>query len=201
LIRLEETRASNTPGGRREEILQVAEALLREEGLSGFSMRAIADRVGIKLASLQYHFPSKGELMEALVERSAEMYHADLVRLLHDLADRPLELFEAFVDYACAANLDGGNLDFQIWALAAHEPVANAALDRYMVSFRALLFELMKAINPGQNTATRWHRAALISTMIEGCLLIVGEGRVQHDELGGIVQETRKAALLLAMSD
>jgi hypothetical protein len=70
-----------------------------------------------------------------------------------------------------------------------------------MASYRELLFELMQAINPRQKPATRWRRAALISTMIEGSLLIVGEGRLQHKDLKGLARETRRAALLLAYSD
>jgi AcrR family transcriptional regulator len=201
LAQLEEAKANAPSSGRRDEILHAAEALLREDGLEGFSMRRLADRVGIKLASLQYHFRSKGQLMEALLARSAEIYQEDLTRLLRDLGDRPRELFEAVIDWMCEANAEGGNLDFQLWALAAHDPVANAALDRYMLAYRELLFALMEAMNPKLDEPTRWRRAALISTMIEGSLLIVGAGRLPHEELSGLAEETRRAALVLALAD
>jgi AcrR family transcriptional regulator len=201
LTQLEKTKAAAPTGGRANEILLAAEALLREAGVDGFSMRRLADRVGIKLASLQYHFRSKGLLMEALVERSEEIYQQGLMLLLRDLGDQPKALFEAVIDWMCKENVEGGNLDFQLWALAAHDPIANAALDRYMASYRELLFELMAAINPKQKAPTRWRRAALISTMIEGSLLIIGEGRLPHKELSGLAKETRRAALLLALSD
>jgi len=201
LTRLEQTIAATPIEGRRDEILRAAEALLREGGLDGFSMRRVADRVGIKLASLQYHFRSRGLLMEALLERSFEVYHQDLMRLIRELGDQPKALFEAVIDWICEVNTEGGNLTFQLWALAAHDPIANAALDRYMATYRELLFELMAGVNPKQKTQTRWHRAALISTMIEGSLLIIGEGRLPHKELSGLANETRRAALMLALSD
>ena len=197
-----QTAGASQSGGRRNEILEAAEALLRERGLDGFTLRRLADRVGIKLASLQYHFPSKGLLMEALFERSAEVYQQDLVRLLRDLGDhQPQAVFEAVIDWMCEVSNEGGNLDFQLWALAAHDPIANAALDRYMAAYRELLAELMKPLNPKQKAPTRLRRAALISTMIEGRLLIIGEGRLPHKELSGLAKETRRAALLLALSD
>ena len=201
LARLDVNTTSTANGGRPSEILDAAEYLLKKDGLPSFSMRRVADRVGIKLASLQHHFKTKGQLMEALVERSEDLYQQDLTRLLHKLGDRPEELFVAVIDWMCTENDKGGNLDFQFWALAAHDSVANAALDRYMASYRELLFELMTAINPKQKPATRWRRAALISTMIEGSLLILGEGRLLHKELNGLAKETRRAALLLALSD
>lgn len=37
--------------------------------------------------------------------------------------------------------------------------------------------------------------------MIEGSLLIIGEGRLPEKELSGLVTETRRAALLLALTD
>jgi AcrR family transcriptional regulator len=201
LARVDANTAAVANGGRPGEILDAAEDLLSKEGLAGFSMRRLADRVGIKLASLQHHFRSKGQLMEALIARSEDLYQQDLTRLLHELGDKPEELFVAVIDWMCRENDTGGNLDFQFWALAAHDPIANAALDRYMASYRELLFELMTAINPKQKPATRWRRAALISTMIEGSLLILGEGRLQHKELNGLAKETRRAALLLTHSD
>jgi AcrR family transcriptional regulator len=201
LARLEANTAAAAMVGRQSEILDAAEELLSQAGLASFSMRRLAARVGIKLASLQHHFRSKGQLMEALIARSEDLYQRDLIRLLHKLGDRPEELFAAVIDWMCKENDSGGNLDFQFWALAAHDPIANAALDRYMASYRELLFELMTAINPKQKPATRWRRAALISTMIEGSLLILGEGRLQHKELNGLAKETRRAALLLARSD
>ena len=170
LARLDADPAAAPPGGRRSEILNTAEALLSQEGLAGFSMRRLADRVGIKLASLQHHFKSKGDLMEALCARSEDLYQRDLTRLLHELGDEPEELFAAVIDWMCGENEKGGNLDFQFWAMAAHDPVANAALDHYMTAYRELLFELMAIINPDQKPATRWRRATQISTMIEGSL-------------------------------
>ncbi len=201
LARLDAKTAAAANGGRRSEILDAAEDLLGKDGVAGFSMRRLADRVGIKLASLQHHFQSKGQLMEALIERSEDLYQQNLTHLLYDLGDKPEELFVAVIDWMCRENDKGGNLDFQFWALAAHDPIANAALDRYMASYRELLFELMTAINPKQKPATRWRRAALISTMSEGSLLILGKGRLQHKELNGLAKETRRTALLLALSD
>jgi hypothetical protein len=54
---------------------------------------------------------------------------------------------------------------------------------------------------PKRNAQSRWCRAALISTIIEGSLLIIGEGRLPHKESSGLAKETRRAALMLALSD
>ncbi len=56
-------------GGRRAEILDVAERLARRGGYHGFSFRDVAAEVGVKSASVHYHFRTKADLVEELVGR------------------------------------------------------------------------------------------------------------------------------------
>lgn len=55
---------------RSEQILDVAQALLDEDGASALSMRTIAARVGIRAPSLYRHFPDKAAIEAALQERA-----------------------------------------------------------------------------------------------------------------------------------
>jgi AcrR family transcriptional regulator len=52
---------------RAREILAAARTLLDGEGIAGVSMRRIADRVGIRAASIYKHFPDKEALEAALI--------------------------------------------------------------------------------------------------------------------------------------
>lgn len=56
----------------RDRILDSAEARARAGGYHGFSFRDIAEDVGIKSASVHYHFPTKAALGVALTERYAQ---------------------------------------------------------------------------------------------------------------------------------
>ena len=64
------TRVGNT----REQIMQRAEALLLQKGFNGFSYRDISAPMGVKNAAIHYHFPTKGDLGVALIEK----YHSKL---------------------------------------------------------------------------------------------------------------------------
>lgn len=59
---------------RRDAILDVAEQLIRAHGYSGFSFREIAVEVGIKSASVHYHFPTKSDLAVAVAKRYRERF-------------------------------------------------------------------------------------------------------------------------------
>src|SRR3954466_14519836 len=67
---------------RRAEIAAAARALIVEKGVEGLRTRDIADRVGINVATLHYHVPSK----EALIALVAESLRRDFVQ--HAI-DRP----------------------------------------------------------------------------------------------------------------
>jgi AcrR family transcriptional regulator len=54
---------------RKEEILDVATRLFAEHGYDGTSMNDVAERVGMRKASLFYHFSTKDTLYEAVLER------------------------------------------------------------------------------------------------------------------------------------
>lgn len=63
-----------------EEILDAAEKLARSGGYGGFSFRDLARGVGIKSASVHYHFPTKEDLGIAMTQRYNE-------RFIHGLGD------------------------------------------------------------------------------------------------------------------
>lgn len=54
---------------RKEEILDVATRLFAERGYEGTSMNDVAERVGMRKASLFYHFTTKDALYEAVLDR------------------------------------------------------------------------------------------------------------------------------------
>ncbi len=58
-----------TVKSKREIILDSAEIRMRTVGYNGFSTREIANLVGIKAASVHYHFPSKADLGVAVTQR------------------------------------------------------------------------------------------------------------------------------------
>jgi TetR/AcrR family transcriptional regulator, tetracycline repressor protein len=56
----------------RERLVEASLALINEEGLDGLSMRALADRLEVKAASLYWHVRDRRELLELLAESILE---------------------------------------------------------------------------------------------------------------------------------
>jgi len=56
----------------RDRLVEAALGLINEEGLDGLSMRALAERLEVKAASLYWHVRDRGELLELLAESILE---------------------------------------------------------------------------------------------------------------------------------
>lgn len=67
----------------REAILAAAKAAAQMHGYNGINFRSIGEVVGIKNASIYYHFPSKADLGAAVAQR----YRQDVVRVLADIRE------------------------------------------------------------------------------------------------------------------
>jgi TetR/AcrR family tetracycline transcriptional repressor len=59
---------TETSGLNREAVIQAALSMLDEVGVDGLSMRALADRLGVKAASLYWHLRDKDQLLELVAE-------------------------------------------------------------------------------------------------------------------------------------
>jgi len=53
----------------RDRILETATRIAQAHGYGGLNLRALAEEVGIKAASLYHHFPSKADLAAAVAKR------------------------------------------------------------------------------------------------------------------------------------
>ena len=79
------------------QILDIAERRMRQTGYNAVSYRDIAAEMGIKSASLHYHFPKKEDLGTALTRRYANNFAAALQQIASREAD-PKDRIKAFVD-------------------------------------------------------------------------------------------------------
>ena len=52
----------------KQEILELAEAMIQRQGFNGFSYQHLSERLGIKNAAIHYHFRSKSDLGRAVIE-------------------------------------------------------------------------------------------------------------------------------------
>lgn len=120
-------------------LLDLAESTVRARGFDGFSYADLAETIGIRKASIHYHFPSKANLSEALMDR----YHITLKDTLskidaeHDIAAHRLS---ALIDVYRQASNGGQSLCLCVAFISSRESLSDA-LNTKIVTFRAMLID------------------------------------------------------------
>lgn len=71
----------------RDRILDAAALLFRNRGYSGTSLRDIANAAGMKAGSIYYHFPSKNEIVAAVLDAGVEHVHRSVQTALQRLPE------------------------------------------------------------------------------------------------------------------
>lgn len=161
---------------RRTEILDVAAKILATEGAAGLSLRAVAGKVGIKLASLQYYFPTFASLVEALVHAMV-LRHTEGLQLAENTSGKsPLHDLKSALRWLAVdvpMSLEEAGLEVQFWALAQLNQEAQSALNSYHGAYVALLEKLVLKALPGVSEKDACTRAKLIASLLEGSVLFV----------------------------
>jgi AcrR family transcriptional regulator len=88
-----------TRSARAQEIVAAARSLLEEEGPDALSMRALAERLGIRAPSIYKHLPDKRALVNALVSDGFEEM-AETFEAAAGGGDRLVALAAAYRDFA-----------------------------------------------------------------------------------------------------
>jgi len=90
----------------KDKILTSAQTLIQTRGVNGFSYADIANEVGIRKASLHYHFPTKTDLVKALIERYSDYVQSALVDINHAPLTAHEKLLRYFDLYRTSLNAD-----------------------------------------------------------------------------------------------
>lgn len=91
---------------RRNEILDAADTLFAQKGFDGTSTNDILEKVGIARGTLYYHFKSKEDIMDALIDR----YNNHLLGAVRELAaDRSIPVNERIIRVVMAMNIRSGS--------------------------------------------------------------------------------------------
>jgi AcrR family transcriptional regulator len=156
---------------RHDAIMDAAHAAAAEGGMAAVQIAAVAERAGIAAGTVYRYFPSKTELVAALVAAISERELAAVTRAA-DAAPGPLSALAAAIATCAARALRERRL---AWAVIA-EPV-DAGIDAARVAYRkALASELQARIEaavagghlPPQDA--RLSAAALVGVLLEGLI-------------------------------
>ena len=168
----------------KTQLLDAAQRLVQTSGHNGFSFRDLSREVGIRTASIHYHFPTKTDLAVALVRR----YREALGNAMADIAVKKTSLAER-LEATAKLYIDTLNNESRVCVCAA-------LAGEYLSLPREVQIELGKLISDSEGWIARFlaegrsraeiakdsdpaSLARLWYTALQGALLIARTGRAE----------------------
>ena len=173
----------------REQIMELGRSTVQAHGYGGLSFRELAKAIGIKSASIHYHFPAKADLGAALVRAYCADAEAALSAIWDEAADAPTRLKRYAAIFRRA--LENDNRMCLAGFLAAEHLDLPQPVQREVEAFIELNVAWIARVLGGKSEA----RARAIYAAIAGAQLVAhGKGEARHyDE---IVESYRASGLL-----
>lgn len=117
-------------------IIDVAEKAILSHGYKAMSFRDVAAEVGIKSASVHYHFPTKGDLCAAVMARY-RLEYAEQLALPKKKRQAAQKALNKFIDYFKTRFVDQGHVSL-CTVLAAEKNLLDEATAQELADFYAL---------------------------------------------------------------
>jgi AcrR family transcriptional regulator len=169
-------------------ILDEAKNIIVAEGFTGLSFRAIAKRTQTTVGNIGYYYSTKDELMVDLAEYIFDRWEMRVQRDMPQFMTDKRETFRYFIRSMIDQNKQRKTmfLLLEMWAMANRSRPVAKMMDTFYGRLRASIERMIADLSPAMPAETRALRAALITTQIEGLMILVGPGKPRHRELRGI---------------
>lgn len=181
----------------REMIMAAARPVVQAHGYNGLSFRELAKAVGIKSASIHYHFPTKGDLGAALARRYWEDAQAFFESVLDDSMD-PVMLLTRYANLFRLA-LENENRMCLCGFMAAEYHDLPEAVKVEVKAFTdvnvAWLTKILSSMNSFRDRGMAEERALAIYAAISGAQL-TARSRADIALFDKIVESYRTAGLI-----
>jgi AcrR family transcriptional regulator len=164
----------------RERILTTAYRLFTRRGIRAVGTDEVIAQSGVAKATLYRHFPSKNDLVLAVLQRREELWTRQMVeqqsRLRGDTPEEQLlAIFDVFHDwFQKHEDYDGCSFINVLLELGAAHPAGQASL-RYLENIRTILRERAEAAGlvDVDDFARSWH------ILMKGSIITATEGDLQ----------------------
>jgi AcrR family transcriptional regulator len=179
----------------REQIIELADNLIREKGYNAFSFYDISRSVGIKTASIHYHFRSKSDLGMAVIEHQLQQLHL-VIRKFE--SKTPIERLEKF--FSIYASIKNENKVCLVGSLATDFNTLDKKLQARLKIFSDAMLEwVISFLEEGRNENVFQFKgsARTKAIMIIGNMLaIVQLSRLTFDKDFKAIKDTIKQELI-----
>jgi AcrR family transcriptional regulator len=166
------------PDVRSAEIVEAAAKAFVRDGYASFNLRAVAADVGIRLSSLQHHFPTRESLITAALEFVMEGWNPQFYEIAGRKNLKPVERLKRILhlNLDLIINQPAASVLWELFALSRHEDFAMQFAQESYLEFRRMFAELLREVRPDLSDDQLMAHATLIAAQTEGLTLFMRPG-------------------------
>src|SRR5690606_26462360 len=168
-------RIRKDPAIRSEEIISAACRLFVQEGATAFNLRRVAALSGIRLSTLQHHFPSRESLLTETFDRLVGDLVIPITRLAADSSQAPEHRLKTLSELSIRYFSEARTADFlsEIFALGQQDQFVKDLLGRHYQAFEDAFVVVLKDVNSACPAPRLRDMAIFIATQLQGLMLFV----------------------------
>ncbi|WP_339674140.1 TetR/AcrR family transcriptional regulator [Dasania marina] len=184
---------------KRQQILVIARKIIDEQGYQELSFNHIASQLEVRKSNVQYYFPSKQSLMNALIDEARNYTDKDLFRGEADLDIDPEKTFMRYVSDCVGSLFKSSDRNFfrnLFWLATYDDKIADDVKQLYKAYIDDLT-RLITLLNPYISIEECRAKATIIVSLYEG-LGVVVDTDLQLSTSQKLIEATHQSALMIA---
>ncbi len=173
-----------------------------ESGYYNFSLRKVAQTAGLTLGNLQYYYPSKDQLISAMLDNTIQRYIDRFEEVKVIAGEDPEVQFIALIDEIMTdLNRKSTTMFFpELWSLCNHYDHAIEIMDEMYEKYRIILIGVMAEMNPKLSDDQLHRLAVFFSSSMEGHTMFIGYKKPWIGETKNIISMATQSFLWLIHS-
>ena len=164
-----------TPTTTKEQLLNVAEKHFSMYGFAGTSLRGIIKEAKVNVAAVAYHFGSKEELFDAVIQRFAAPVVAQQLEMLNEVMSKSdaslkailLSFYTAPINLLKSKGVEGEQLSLLLGRAQTEPEPIFSLVDKHYSNCREEFLKAFRTITPtASDEKLNWHFEFMLSLIV-----------------------------------
>ncbi len=160
-------------------IISSALAVFIDFGHSGLTLRRVAEHAGIAVGNLTYHFPTKQELLDAMLSEARADYVQDQLARFEKKTDTPVEVLLNVMENYVRDARESHQFFLQLWGYAASSEYGKEKVAAFYQPQGRIIYYLVRRANPALSDPQIRQAVLQISSLEEGFKVFIATGANQ----------------------
>jgi len=171
----------------RAAILEAATDVLLKEGYGNFVFRRVAKRAGVEPGNVQYYFPTKRDLLSAVLQPELDNYLNRLQREL-DKGRTEAGKIDRMVRYLMTDILNERTLKLwlSIYGMAAHDEEMAEMVSEWYRSYIDSLAGYLQNVYPDLDRDRAYDAATCVTAQFDGLMVVLQIGKPKRQSIARI---------------